>query len=173
MKKIAFVCILALILVSCKKVAPVTVNQFFFPKDTETVTYTAFADGNEFVVTARLVNKGIYMDGALYELVFDSPVGTLSKLGDFYVDETKIYKVNSLDVQNLTLVCSPEDIPDKLGKDGTGIHITIFGDEEKSKFISYDDSTNYFEEISWEKGVGLVAFSCVDNETNASLEIIR
>ena len=179
MKKLALICLFMLALVSCKKAE--LNNPQFFPKGTETVSYRGFVTTDEGLVegdiTAALVNKGKYMDGELFELVFSAPVGRLEKLGDFYVENEKIYKVNLVDLANMTIICDTQDLSVVPSGGKPGLRYNLYVAEGNCRFTSYDDSTEdgYFEEMTWEAGIGLVDFTCGkgDGRDAVVLEMVR
>lgn len=121
-----------------------------------------------------------FQEGALYELRLDyendfsgrvDENGDRLHLGYFYVENDRIFRIRETDADNIitcsaeelkekgTLVCSPNSVVDK-SEGEKGFHERIETDADICTYFSYNDTieTGFFENITWERGKGLVKY---------------
>ena len=93
-------------------------------------------------------------------------------LGYIYVEAEKIYKFTDVFEKGVSIIfnmespecyvtCQNEELEDSTGEDVKGLHNYIVneGDKRKSHFYNNAVETGYYENILWEKGVGLIYYN--------------
>ncbi|WP_310602724.1 hypothetical protein [Anaerosporobacter sp.] len=127
-------------------------------------------------------------NGILYELVFDAIEGVPDdrlRLGYFYVQEDKIYKMDateenrhSLEVMeelpyDSVIVCQEEGLEDFLDEEELGFHQYIEIDGDMRIYHSYNNQveSGYYETFTWEMGRGLVNYRSGYGAESESMEL--
>lgn len=153
-----------------KKAQEVT-DSFFFGKDISEVKYS-LKDRTNRDITLHINEIDFKLD-KMYELKLDEiddiPDDRLT-LGYFYVQEDKIYKIDTyyFDKQKTiaellldsAVVCQENELEDDLDEDEKGWHQYIKIDGSIREYHAWNNlvETGYYEAFTWEKGKGLVYY---------------
>lgn len=153
-------------------------NPFFFREGETQINYKGLFMFNDIIkqeVTLHIQVLDTLDRGTVYTLIMDPIEGVPQEsltLGYFYVQEDKIYKLNSSKEsleqflvsesipEGSEVICQEEGTEDFLDTEEKGWHHYIEVDGEKRIYHAYSNlvETGYYESYTWEKGKGLINY---------------
>ena len=179
MKKIFFL-ITFIVLTACSNINTSVQRynyNYFFPDSSSEINYKcvfSYEEGlSEATAMLSIVKLVEYDTGTLFRLTANYPsqmTTSRTNFSLFYVEQDKIYKLpNTYKYQYTStenfrkdgkIVCSEQELEDKLPQNQSGFHEYISANGDIRKYCSYNNQTEtgFFETFVWQKGVGLIFY---------------